>query len=125
MKAGDRFLFDNQNGTYTSYLLCEAAGWWSLIDEKHGNLWCSPHNKVTPIQAFGGEIWFDRFRKLPKLCIETFQHLEDDGWFDVMYLTNEAGDDLLNDLNPDHESAKKLLIESNSLFKFEDLEKIA
>lgn len=124
MKAGDRFLFDNENGTYSSYLLCEAAGWWFLINELHGNLWCSPHNKVTPSQAFGGEFWFDRFRKLPKLYVETVQHLEDDGWFDVMYLTDEFCNDLLKDRNPTKESHKKLLLESNALFKFEDLEKI-
>lgn len=125
MKTGDRFLHDCGNGFYTSYRLCEAAGWWFLINEKYGSLWCSPNDLVTPIQAFGGEHWHNRFRKLPNLYVDTIEHLEDDGWFDVMYLSNEAGDDLLKDLNPDQESAKKLLIESNSLFKFEDLEKIA
>lgn len=125
MKAGDRFLFDCCNGCFTSYLLCEAAGWWFLIGEEHGNLWCSPHNKTKPIHAFGGEIWYDCFRKLPNLYADTCQHLEDDGWLDVMYLTNEAAEDLLKDLNPTKDSFKKLLIESNSLFKFEDLEKIA
>lgn len=124
MKVDDRFLFDCENGYYCSYVLLESCGFWYLMDEQHGNLWCSPNYAKTPIEAFGGESWHKRFRKLPKMEFDVHVFHDGDADFEVVYLTNGIID-VERELNDSPATRTQMLIRSNRFFKFDELNKIS